>query len=356
MTTGTAQDCCHRRRRHRPRGDSGRHRRDRGRDARHRRLARHSPSCRGAATTTTPRPDDGRRRLRAARGASTPSTWAPSATPRVADHVAVWDLLLPLRQRFQQYVNLRPMRLLPGLDVAAREPWRGRHRHGLRPGELRRRVRGPRRPDSRRHAARGRRADRPLHAARHRADPPLRLRAGRHAAAEAAGQRDQVERAAPFDGVLGRGRRMVGATTRRSTYRKYHVDAHRGADGLASADARRDRRVEPVRRHPHGHRFGHLRQPRHRARREHQPRARLSLDVRADSRLGARHRRQGHRQPDRRDLGRRDDARPPRSPRPPRPRSSAAIERVVASGKSRTPDLGGQAKTKELADAIRSEI
>jgi tartrate dehydrogenase/decarboxylase/D-malate dehydrogenase len=36
-------------------------------------------------------------------------------SPAVADHVAVWDLLLPLRQRFQQYVNLRPMRLLPGL-------------------------------------------------------------------------------------------------------------------------------------------------------------------------------------------------------------------------------------------------
>jgi tartrate dehydrogenase/decarboxylase/D-malate dehydrogenase len=35
--------------------------------------------------------------------------------PRVPDHVAVWDLLLPLRQRFEQYVNLRPMRLLPGL-------------------------------------------------------------------------------------------------------------------------------------------------------------------------------------------------------------------------------------------------
>jgi tartrate dehydrogenase/decarboxylase/D-malate dehydrogenase len=35
--------------------------------------------------------------------------------PRVADHIAVWDLLLPLRQRFQQYVNLRPMRLLAGL-------------------------------------------------------------------------------------------------------------------------------------------------------------------------------------------------------------------------------------------------
>jgi len=35
--------------------------------------------------------------------------------PRVPDHIAVWDLLLPLRQRFDQYVNLRPMRLLPGL-------------------------------------------------------------------------------------------------------------------------------------------------------------------------------------------------------------------------------------------------
>jgi tartrate dehydrogenase/decarboxylase/D-malate dehydrogenase len=37
-------------------------------------------------------------------------------SPAVADHIAVWDLLLPLRQRFQQYVNLRPMRLLPGLN------------------------------------------------------------------------------------------------------------------------------------------------------------------------------------------------------------------------------------------------
>jgi tartrate dehydrogenase/decarboxylase/D-malate dehydrogenase len=35
--------------------------------------------------------------------------------PKVPDHIAVWDLLLPLRQRFQQYVNLRPMRLLAGL-------------------------------------------------------------------------------------------------------------------------------------------------------------------------------------------------------------------------------------------------
>jgi tartrate dehydrogenase/decarboxylase / D-malate dehydrogenase len=35
--------------------------------------------------------------------------------PSVPDHIAVWDLILPIRQRFDQYVNLRPMRLLPGI-------------------------------------------------------------------------------------------------------------------------------------------------------------------------------------------------------------------------------------------------
>lgn len=35
--------------------------------------------------------------------------------PSVPDHISVWDLILPIRQRFDQYVNLRPMRLLPGV-------------------------------------------------------------------------------------------------------------------------------------------------------------------------------------------------------------------------------------------------
>ena len=35
--------------------------------------------------------------------------------PSVPDHIAVWELILPIRQRFDQYVNLRPMRLLPGI-------------------------------------------------------------------------------------------------------------------------------------------------------------------------------------------------------------------------------------------------
>ena len=44
--------------------------------------------------------------------------------PKVPDHVSVWELILPIRQRFDQYVNLRPMRLLPGVacPLANRTP------------------------------------------------------------------------------------------------------------------------------------------------------------------------------------------------------------------------------------------
>jgi tartrate dehydrogenase/decarboxylase/D-malate dehydrogenase len=35
--------------------------------------------------------------------------------PRVPDHISARELILPFRQRLGQYVNLRPMRLLPGI-------------------------------------------------------------------------------------------------------------------------------------------------------------------------------------------------------------------------------------------------
>jgi tartrate dehydrogenase/decarboxylase / D-malate dehydrogenase len=35
--------------------------------------------------------------------------------PSVPDHISLWQLILPIRQRFDQYVNLRPIRLLPGI-------------------------------------------------------------------------------------------------------------------------------------------------------------------------------------------------------------------------------------------------
>ncbi|HTK07362.1 MAG TPA: tartrate dehydrogenase [Ktedonobacteraceae bacterium] len=39
----------------------------------------------------------------------------PVGDPRVPDHITLWGLLLPIRQQFDQYVNLRPIRLLPGV-------------------------------------------------------------------------------------------------------------------------------------------------------------------------------------------------------------------------------------------------
>ncbi|MFP5229578.1 MAG: tartrate dehydrogenase [Acidobacteriota bacterium] len=37
--------------------------------------------------------------------------------PGVPDHVSLWGLLIPIRRAFRQYVNLRPVRLLEGVDT-----------------------------------------------------------------------------------------------------------------------------------------------------------------------------------------------------------------------------------------------
>ena len=42
--------------------------------------------------------------------------------PGVPDHVSLWTMLLPIRQQFDLYINLRPIKLLPGIDG----PLRGR--------------------------------------------------------------------------------------------------------------------------------------------------------------------------------------------------------------------------------------
>ena len=42
--------------------------------------------------------------------------------PGVPDHVSLWGLLIPIRRQFEQYVNLRPVRLLNGVE----SPLRGR--------------------------------------------------------------------------------------------------------------------------------------------------------------------------------------------------------------------------------------
>lgn len=44
--------------------------------------------------------------------------------PTVPDHISLWGLLLPIRKAFEQYVNLRPVTLLPGVrgPLAGRGP------------------------------------------------------------------------------------------------------------------------------------------------------------------------------------------------------------------------------------------
>lgn len=47
--------------------------------------------------------------------------------PSVPDHVSLWGLLIPIRRRFEQYVNLRPVRLFEGVPCPLA---------GKRPGEI----------------------------------------------------------------------------------------------------------------------------------------------------------------------------------------------------------------------------
>ena len=41
--------------------------------------------------------------------------------PGVPDHVSLWGLLIPIRRTFEQYVNLRPVRLLHGVESPLRD-------------------------------------------------------------------------------------------------------------------------------------------------------------------------------------------------------------------------------------------
>ncbi len=47
--------------------------------------------------------------------------------PGVPDHVSLWGLLIPIRRAFRQYVNLRPIRVFPGVASPLRD---------ARPGEV----------------------------------------------------------------------------------------------------------------------------------------------------------------------------------------------------------------------------
>lgn len=46
---------------------------------------------------------------------------AVSLPERIPDHVTLWEFILPLRQGFDQYINYRPIKLLPGIKSPLRD-------------------------------------------------------------------------------------------------------------------------------------------------------------------------------------------------------------------------------------------
>ncbi len=127
--------------------------------------------------------------------------------PDIPDHITLWGLRLAICQPFDQYANVRPTRVLPGITSPLRHvddkelDWVIVRENSE--GEYCRRRR-PRAPGL---AARGRDRRLDVHARRRRAHHALRLQAGAVAAAQAADRRHQVERAAPRHGDVGRDRR-----------------------------------------------------------------------------------------------------------------------------------------------------
>jgi tartrate dehydrogenase/decarboxylase/D-malate dehydrogenase len=61
-------------------------------------------------------PDDGLDRLRD----SDSIFLGAVGYPGVPDHISLWGLLIPIRREFQQYINLRPVRLLKGIESPLR--------------------------------------------------------------------------------------------------------------------------------------------------------------------------------------------------------------------------------------------
>jgi tartrate dehydrogenase/decarboxylase/D-malate dehydrogenase len=77
-------------------------------------------SCERYAATGAMMPADGLERIRN----HDAIYFGAVGFPNVPDHVSLWGLLIPMRRGFQQYVNLRPVRLMPGITspLAGRSP------------------------------------------------------------------------------------------------------------------------------------------------------------------------------------------------------------------------------------------
>src|SRR5689334_19818801 len=80
-------------------------------------------SCERFAKTGSMMPADGLERL----GGFDAIYLGAVGWPGVPDHVSLWGLLIPIRRDFRQYVNLRPVKLLAGVDSPLK---------GKKPGDI----------------------------------------------------------------------------------------------------------------------------------------------------------------------------------------------------------------------------
>ena len=80
----------------------------------------HPWSCETYARTGRMMPEDGLDRIRGHDAVFLGAVGYPG----VPDHISLWGLLIPIRRRFRQYVNLRPVRLMAGVasPLANRSP------------------------------------------------------------------------------------------------------------------------------------------------------------------------------------------------------------------------------------------
>src|ERR1700728_3532175 len=69
-------------------------------------------SCERYVATGKMMPDDGLQLLRPFDAIFLGAVGHPS----VPDHISLWGLLIPIRRTFEQYVNLRPVRMLKGVE------------------------------------------------------------------------------------------------------------------------------------------------------------------------------------------------------------------------------------------------
>ena len=229
----------------------------------------------------------------------------------VPDHVSLWGSLLKFRREFDQYINLRPVRLFEGVPC----PLAGRKAGDIDYFVVRENTEGE---YTNLGGVMYAGTDREIVIqesvySRFGADRVLKY------AFELAQSRNRkhLTVATKSNGIAismpwwdGRADAMAKGYPE-VTVDKQHIDILSARFVLQPGTLRRGGGVQPVRRHPFGPGAGHHRHHRPGALGQPEPGAHLPLAVRAGTRLGARHLWQEHRQPGGHDLVRRADARLP---------------------------------------------